>query len=64
MVWDLGLSSVPGDDNTRKKEHGSAVLAAPITRRKLEVLEELETILDGVEGSIGRRKIWQTLYNA
>jgi hypothetical protein len=56
-VGDWRLGHIPGDDDTRDQEHGTAILAAPIAGRKLQLGEEFETIFGGLEGCFWVRKI-------
>lgn len=48
--WRLG--DIPGDDDTGDQEHGTAILAAPITGRELQFGEEFETIFGALEGCL------------
>jgi hypothetical protein len=55
------LRDMPGYDDAWEEEHGSAVLAAPVSGRQLHLLEEGETILDCIEGGLGFRELWKVL---
>ena len=51
------LGDIPGDDETGDQEHGTAVLAAPVARRELQLGEEFEAIFGGFEGGLWVRKV-------
>ena len=61
MGWDGRLRHYPGYDEAGEKEHGTAVFAAPVSCGKLEMFEEFEAILYGVEGGFGCREGGQVL---
>jgi len=50
------VGDIPSDDDTGNQEHGTTVFAAPVARRKLQLGEELESIIGGLEGSF---RMWE-----
>lgn len=56
------MSDMPCDDETRKEEHGTSVFTSPISRWKLEVREEGESIADGGQRGLSWWQSWEILY--
>ncbi len=55
------IGHIPGNDKPREQEHRPAILACPVARGKLEVFEEGESIVHGVNGGFGSFEAWQVL---
>ena len=56
-VRDWRLGDIPRNDETGDQKHGTAILAAPVAGRKLQLGEELKTIFGGLEGRLRVREV-------